>query len=114
MAKDALGHGSDAHGSGIAKALDIGAAHQKMLHVVTQYDRRQEAKAQKNPKAYYNQYALPQYLGAVSRVHDDMKAGKSAADAINNHMNGALARSVHKALGTGATDVDTMRHNSWK
>jgi hypothetical protein len=111
--KDALGHGSDAHGPGIAKALDVGAAHQKMLHVVTAYDRRQEAKAQKNPKAYYNQYALPQYLGAVSRVHDEMKAGKPAAEAINNHMNGALARSVHKALG-GIFGRQRQRNGKWQ
>lgn len=85
-----------------------------MRPAVTRYDRKQEEMAKSpNRGCYYNAYALPQYLGAVDRAHTDMLHGKAPADAINNNFNGALARHLHRSLGTGGTDIDTMRRKSW-
>lgn len=114
MAKDAKGHGSEAHGNANTHAF-AADARVKLSHAVTAYDRKQEERAASpNRGGYYNSYALPQYLGAVERIHTELARGTPAADAINNHMNGALARAAHKALGTGGTDVDTMRRKSFK
>jgi hypothetical protein len=81
----------------------------EMGHAVTRYDRKQEEKSIKNPKHYYNHYALGHYLGAADRAHEDLKKGHSLADAINNNFNGALARHLHKHFKTGDTDVDSKR-----
>lgn len=81
----------------------------RMAHSVTAYDRGQEARAAKNPKAYHNTYALGHYLGAVDRAHSEMKKGTSPAEAINKHFNGALAKRLHKHLGTGGVDLHTQQ-----
>jgi hypothetical protein len=86
----------------------------RMAHSVTAYDRGQEARAAKNPKAYHNTYALGHYLKAVDGAHGEMKKGTAPAEAINKHFNGALAKRLHKHLGTGGTDIDTMRKKSWE
>jgi hypothetical protein len=93
--------------------VDHDAHRTAMVHAVTQYDIKQEQAAKKNPKRYHNRYALGHYLGAVDRVHGDMKSGVSHGDAINNHFNGALARHLHKTLKTGDTDVDSKRRKAW-
>ena len=128
MAKDAKGHGSEARG-GAATDRDGYAAHQSMVrkvlasgdvnsamaHAVTGYDRKQqEMAASPNRGGYYNPNALGLYLGGVDRAMKDIQGGKSLPDAINNHFNGGLARTLHKALGTGGTDVDTMRAERFK
>ncbi len=123
MAKDAKGHGSDPKGGGgfdpaahkrmVGKVLASGDVRGAMAHTVTGYDRQQQARSEAKG-TYYNQYALPQYLGAVDRAHTDILRGVSHADAINNHFNGSLARTLHKNLGTGGTDVDTMRRERLK
>src|SRR4051812_4266309 len=87
--------------------------HRTMTHAVTEYDRKQEAAAAKNPRRYHNRYALPQYLSAVDRAHADIKKGHSVGDAVNNHFNGGLARHLHKKLKTGDTDVDSKRRKAW-
>jgi hypothetical protein len=106
--KDAKGHGSNnrgalpgaaAHQSMVRKVLASGDVHQAMAHALTRYDREQSHKASQG-RGYYNQYALPQYLGAAERIMTDIKAGKPHADAINAHTSGAVANRLHKALGT--------------
>lgn len=51
-------------------------------HAVTEFDRKQEAKAARNPRAYHNAYALPQYLGRVADVMADIEAGAEPSAAI--------------------------------
>jgi hypothetical protein len=129
--KDEKGHGSEARGGGTALTKQFGpgemAAHQSMVrkmlasgnvsgaltHAVTGYDRKEQARAEVKG-SYYNPNALGIYLGGVQRASESIKAGKSHADAINNEFNGGLARSLHKSLRTGGTDVDTMRRRSFK
>ena len=130
MAQDAKGHGSDARGgqtvyaksggalgpahqSMIRKVLATGDVHGAMAHAITGYDRQQQARSDLKG-TYYNPNTLGLALGAAERAAKDIRGGASHADAINNHFNGGLARTLHKALGTGGTDVDTMRAERFK
>jgi hypothetical protein len=130
MAKDAGGHGSEsrggtaltkqfgpgemaAHQSMVRKVLASGDVHRALSHAVTGYDRKEQARAEVKG-SYYNPNALGIYLWGAQRAAESIKKGVSHADAINNEFNGGLARSLHKALGTGGTDVDTMRRKSFK
>jgi hypothetical protein len=130
--KDAKGHGSDprnaggtpltkqfgpgemaAHQTMVRKVLASGDVHGALAHAVTGYDRKEQARAEVKG-SYYNPNVLGIYLGGAQRAAESIKKGASHADAINNEFNGGLARSLHKALGTGGTDVDTMRKRSFK
>ena len=137
MAKDAKGHGSEARGgaatdrdgyaahqSMVRKVLASGDVHSAMAHAVTGYDRKQQERAASISRVvpwgqglrggYYNSNALGLYLDAVGRAVKDINGGASHADAINNNFNGALARHLHRSLGTGSTDVDTQRRAAFK
>jgi|SRR5208283_1870300 len=127
MAKDAKGHGSESRGGGtdrdgyaahqsmVRKVLATGDVQSAMAHAVTGYDRKQqEMAASPNRGGYYNPNALGLYLGGVQRAVKDINGGMSHADAINNNFNGALARHLHRSLGTGDTDVDTKRRAAFK
>jgi hypothetical protein len=70
----------------------------RMVHSVTSYDRSRQNKKD------YNHYALGHYLAASDRAHQDMLNGVSPTDAINRQFNGALARRLHKHLGTSQAD----------
>lgn len=122
MAKDAKGHGSEtrgtleggaAHQSMVRKLLTAGDVHAALSHAVTRYDREQEARAGAKG-SHYNRYALGLYLGRVEDVAKAIKGGTPHADAINANFNGSLANRLHKALGTGGKDVDTLRRAKFK
>jgi len=83
----------------------------KLVHAVTAFDRAQEAKATKNPRHYYNHYALPQYLGAVARVADDIEAGAAVDEAIIAAMHGPLRTACLKACGFKANHVPARHGN---
>lgn len=79
-----------------------------LTHAVTEYDRKQEAKAAKNPRAYYNVYALPQYLGRVADVMADIEAGAAPVDAvIAGFTPGPLRNACLKALGATADNRES-------
>ena len=65
---------------------------QVLNHAVTAYDRKQEN------KRGYNVYALPQYLGRVADVCDDIENGANVYDAINAGFCGPLLRHVTKTI----------------
>jgi hypothetical protein len=75
-----------------------------MIHAVTEYDRKQEAK-----KVGYNPYALPQYLGAVSRAADAIAAGENPRAAILSCFSGRLATAVLKSVGEPAITREEAR-----
>lgn len=54
----------------------------KLVHAVTAFDAKQEAKARKNPRAYHNVYALAQYLARVADVIADVENGAEIGAAI--------------------------------
>jgi hypothetical protein len=70
--------------------------HMKMLHAVTEYDRKQA------PKPGYSIYALPQYLAAVQRITDDIADGHPTRQAILARLSGRLATAVLKSVGLPA------------
>ena len=77
-------------------------------HAVTEYDRKSEAKAAKNPRHYHNAYALPQYLGRVADVLADIEAGATAADAIvAGFTPGPLRNACLKAIGATANNTES-------
>lgn len=122
MAKDEKGHGSEARGvleggaahqSAVRKMLAAGDVHSALSHAVTRYDREQSARASAKG-TYYNPNAIGLYLGRAADTAKAIKGGALHADAINANFNGSLANRLHKALGTGGKDVDTLRRAKFK
>jgi hypothetical protein len=84
-------------------------ARQLLNHTVTEFDRKQEAKAAKNPRAYYNAYALPQYLGRVADVCEDIDAGADPVAAIMRGFTPGPLRTVClKAVGAAANNSESV------
>ena len=82
---------------------------QILNHAVTEFDRKQEAKAAKNKRAYYNVYALPQYLGRVADVCDDIDAGADPVAAIMRGFTpGPLRTACLKAVGAAADNSESV------
>jgi hypothetical protein len=82
---------------------------QTLNHEVTEFDRKQEARAAKNPRAYHNVYALPQYLGRVADVCDDIDAGADPAAAIMRGFTpGPLRAACLKAIGAAANNTESV------
>ena len=78
-----------------------------LAHAVTEYDRKQAAKAERNPRAYYNAYALPQYLGRVADVVADTEAGATPEAAIiAGFTPGPLRNACLKAIGASANTTE--------
>lgn len=73
-------------------------------HAATAFDRKQEQKASRDPRAYYNAYALPQYLGRVADVIADIEAGATPEAAIiAGFTPGPLRNACLKAIGHKAS-----------
>ena len=76
----------------------------KLVHAVTEYDRKQES------KRGYNPHALPIYLSAVQSVIDAMDAGKTVRQAILANFSDRLLDACLKAVGEAkATDAELGR-----
>ena len=85
---------------------------QKLIHAVTAFDAAQEKRAAKNPRAYYNAYALPQYLTRVADVMADIDAGATPEAAIiAGFTPGPLRNACLKAIG--AQRNDSQSHGSY-
>lgn len=70
-----------------------------LCHAVTSYDARQ------SKKRCYNVYALPQYLGRVADICDDIDAGANPYDAINAGFHGPLLAHVTKTVAKAHPDI---------
>lgn len=82
---------------------------QLLNHAVTEFDRKQEAKAAKNKRAYHNVYALPQYLGRVADVCEDIEAGADPVAAIMRGFTpGPLRTACLKAIGAAANNAESV------
>jgi hypothetical protein len=66
--------------------------HDKLIHAVTQYDRKQ------SKKAGYNRNALGIYFARVDDICADIGAGASVADAIAAGFDGRLAAHCLRSL----------------
>lgn len=83
-----------------------------LLHAVTAFDRKQEERAARNPRAYHNAHALAQYLARVDDVLADIEAGATPTDAIVAGFSpGALRNACLKAIG-GKSD-NREAHDSY-
>ena len=71
----------------------------KLVNAVTSYDRRQQARHQKNPRFYYNIWALPQYLQGVDNLLEELEAGQTLRKAITNQFSGRMLDACLKAVG---------------
>ena len=84
-----------------------------LIHAVTEYDRKQEDKARRNPRAYHNHYALGAIPDACRRIMADIQAGAHIDAAIfAGFTPGALRNACLKACGFKATNVES--HGNYK
>jgi len=81
----------------------------RMVHSMTQYDRQNEARAERKGQKH-NIYARGHYLAAADRVHDDLKAGVHPIQAVDNHFNDNLAMRLHKHLRTGKEQLSEANY----
>lgn len=86
--------------------VDIEAIRHKLVHAVTEYDRKQST------KPGYNMYALPQYLRSIQEnVIPALISGKSIRQAILSGFNGRLATAALKSVGEPAITKEEARWN---
>lgn len=79
----------------------------KLVHAVTAFDRKQEERAAKNPRNYYNVYALGQYLARVDDIMADIQNGATAQEAvIAGFSAGPIRNACLKAIGAAASNKD--------
>lgn len=69
-----------------------------LTSAVTEYDRRQEARATKTRRSH-NIYALSHYLGAIEEITAKIKAGTDVRAAVIAHIHGGLGNFVLRAIG---------------
>jgi hypothetical protein len=80
------------------------STHDKLLHAVTEYDRRQST------RKGYNRWALPQYLGAINEsIMPDIENGASLRQALVSHLNGRLLDVCLKAVGEPPSTREEQR-----
>jgi len=73
--------------------MTIENLHHRLLHAVTEYDRKQEK------RKGYNHYALAQYIGRLQEIEKDIAAGMSVREALVSGFNGRLLDILLKAAG---------------
>lgn len=83
--------------------MDNAKIRHTLAHAVTAFDRKQQDKAARNPRAHYNAYALPQYLARLDDVMADIERG-AAPDAaiVAGFTPGPLRNACLKAIGARA------------
>jgi hypothetical protein len=82
-----------------ASRLTLEQLSAELAHCVTRYDRMQQEKAERNPKFYYNEYALGIYLGRCENVIDSVSKGESLEAAITSGFNDRLRDHILKWFG---------------
>jgi hypothetical protein len=84
-----------------------GTLHSALVHAVTEFDRKEEARAARSKRGYHNIYALAQYLKRVEDIEADIANGATVRAAILAGMSGKLCAHVLKAVGeTTQTDSE--------
>lgn len=87
------GEGHAKTNAGLNKHAEL---HHKMIHAVTEYDRKEST------KRGYNPYALPQYMQRVQEISADIGKGADPREAITTGFTGRLVNHVLKAAGLAA------------
>lgn len=78
---------------------------QKLIHAVTEYDRRESRKPS------YNMYALPQYFARVDEIMADVAKGADIGAAIHAGFTGRLAKVCAKAVNVQVPGTEPG--NAW-
>jgi len=79
--------------------------HDKLLHAVTEYDRRQST------RKGYNMWALPQYLGAINEgIIPEIEKGVPVRKAILSHFTVRLLDRCLKAVGEAPSTREEQRY----
>ena len=82
--------------------------HDRLIHAVTEYDRKQST------KRGYNIYALGQCVGRVQEVTADIQAGADIRNAITAAFTGRLLDVCLKAAGLPKSSTEEARgHGEW-
>jgi hypothetical protein len=68
------------------------AIRHKLIHAVTEYDRKQST------RRGYNHYALAHYIAAVDDIANDIAAGEAPLVAIERHTNDRVAEVCRRAI----------------
>jgi len=66
--------------------------HHKLIHCITEYDRKEQSKRS------YNPHALPLYMQGVDRVEEALANGADLRSAITNVFTGRLLDRVLKSV----------------
>jgi hypothetical protein len=77
--------------------------HDKLIHAVTEFDRKQ------SKKPHYNMYALGQYIGRVQEVTADIVAGANPREAITAAFSGRLLAVCLKAASLDKATTEEIR-----
>ncbi len=72
---------------------------EKLVAAVTEYDRKEFERSQRNPRAYHNPNALGMYHDAVDRACEAIQQGQDARSALVDNFCGRLLDKVLKAVG---------------
>lgn len=83
----------------IAKPQTPAERRERMVAALTALDRRNAARAARNPRAHYSPYALGLYLEAVDRVERMIAEGDLVPVACNHVFSGPVLKAVLKAIG---------------
>ncbi len=81
--------------------------HHKLVHAVTEYDRKQMT------KRGYNVYALAQYLEAVNAAEELIDKGVGTRRAFVECFNGRLLDVVLKSIGEPKQTIEEARGGAW-
>ncbi len=80
---------------------------EKLIHAVTEYDRKQST------KRGHNRYALAQYLARIELIALDISSGAAPREAVLAGFSGRLADACLRAIGEPITaDAENMG-GSW-
>jgi hypothetical protein len=77
--------------------------HNKLIHAVTEFDRKQ------SKKPHYNLYALAQYIGRVQEVTADIAEGANPREAITAAFSGRLLAVCLKAASLDKATTEEIR-----
>lgn len=83
--------------------MDMQKLRRTLVHAVTQFDAREEAKAAKNKRHHHNVYALGIYLGRVDSVIAAVACGDSLSRALYDNFQDTLLTALEKACGVPVT-----------
>ncbi len=82
-----------------------------LAHAVTEYDRKQAARAGK--RSYYNPYALAQYLARVTEIITDIKVGAPIRAAIVAGFEDRILDFVLRRIGESRAIDTELNTGNW-